>query len=318
MELDQVRAFLAVARSGSISKAARELYRTQPAISIKIGALEAELGERLLERRARGVALTPAGEIVRRRGESLLAAVETLRTELEDLSARRAGHLSVGASDTVCLYLLPRILKRFAAAYPGIELRLVTQISRRVIELIQADEIDLGIVTLPVESDTLAWRKLYDDRFVVVFPRRQRFAGRRWLRPAELEGQPIIHLKPDTLTRAWIDRLLEPYGLRDQVRMEVSTIEVIKKLVEVGLGISILPELAIREEVERGQLGAAHLRGVDLSRGLGLVFRKGKYFSRALGAFVDQVVEIGDPGPTHRSNARPDAPHPARSAGSPK
>ena len=299
MNLDQIQAFLAVVRRGSISRAALELYRTQPAISLKIQSLEAELGHRLLERRRRGVSLTPAGEIVRRRAESILGELDTLRKELGDLSARRVGRVSLGASDTVCLYLLPQILRQFIQKYPGIELRLFTQISRRVLDLIGADEIDLGIVTLPVAVDGLEARKLYEDRFVLVFPPGHAFERRRHLRLADLHDQPIIHLKPDTFTREWIDSLLEPIGLKGQIRMEVSTIEVIKRLVEMGLGVSLLPEMSVVEEAQRGRLRTARIRGKDLIRPMGLVYRRDKYFSLALTAFVEDLVAYAKSGTIH-------------------
>jgi DNA-binding transcriptional LysR family regulator len=290
MDLDQIRAFLAVVRLGSISRASLELYRTQPAISLKIQSLEAELGHRLLERRRRGVTLTPAGEVLRRRAESILGELETLRTELADLSARRVGRVSLGASDTVCLYLLPRVLRQFIQKYPGIELRLFTQISRRVLDLIISDEIDLGIVTLPVAAEGIEARKIYQDRFVLVFPPGHPFERRRHLRLADLHDQPIIHLKPDTVTREWIDSLLKPAGLKGQVRMEVSTIEVIKRLVEVGLGVSLLPEMSVADEARTGRLRTARIRGTDLTRPMGLVHRRDKYFSLALTAFVEDLV----------------------------
>src|SRR5262245_14292133 len=168
MDLAQIEAFLTVVRRGSISRASLELYRTQPAISLKIQSLEAELGHRLLERRRRGVSLTAAGEILRRRAESILGELDTLRKELADLSARRVGRVSLGASDTVCLYLLPQILRQFIQKYPGIELRLFTQISRRVLDLIAADEIDLGIVTLQVAAEGIEDRKLCQARLILV------------------------------------------------------------------------------------------------------------------------------------------------------
>jgi DNA-binding transcriptional LysR family regulator len=290
MELDQIRSFLVVARSGSFSLAARELYRTQPAISIKIRGLERELGQQLLERRQRGVALTPAGEVFRRRAEAILAEVDNLGSELRDLSARRLGHVSLGASDTVCLYLLPRMIRRFTQQYPGIQLRLVTQVSQRVLDLILTGQIDIGIVTLPVPTDGIETRPLYLDEFVVVLAPDHPLASRKPLRPSDLQPHPIIHLRPDTLTRRWIDAKLEPFGLRHRVRMEVSTIEVIKKLVEVGLGISLLPEMAVAEEVRAGRLRAAKLAGLPLRKPMGLAYRSGKYFSAALTAFVEGLT----------------------------
>ena len=290
MDLDQIRAFLRVARRGSFSRAAEELHRTQPAISLKIRSLETELGHHLFERRQRGVVLTPAGEVLQRRAETILGELETLATELADLSARRVGRVSLGASDTVCLYLLPQILKTFVQKYPGIELKLFTQITARVLELIASDTVDIGIVTLPLKTEGFLVQTLYQDRFVVVFPPGNPLARRRRLVPEDLRDHPIIHLKPDTATRKWIDSQLEPFGLKEQVRMEVSTIEVIKRMVEVGLGISVLPEMALKEELRSGRLRGARLSGVDLSRQMGLVYKREKYFSLALTAFVDDLV----------------------------
>jgi DNA-binding transcriptional LysR family regulator len=290
MELDQVRAFLAVAHHGTFSRAAQVLLRTQPAISIKIRTLETDIGHQLLERRQRGVSLTPAGEIFRRRAESVCAELEALSMELADLSARKIGRVALGASDTVCLYLLPQIAKRFVQKYPGIELKLSTQISRRVLELIQADQIDIGIVTLPVTDKGIATRELYRDRFLLIFPPGHPLESKRHVRPTDLHPHPIIHLKSETVTRNWIDRKLEPFGLKGQVRMEVSTIEVIKRLVEAGLGISLLPEMAVTEEVRAGRLRAVKLQGIVLTRSVGLAYRREKYFSLALTAFVEDIT----------------------------
>ncbi len=295
MELDQLKSFLTVARKGSFSSAAGDLFRTQPAVSMRIRGLESELGHQLLERRQRGVALTPAGEIVRRRAESILGEVGTLVAELADLSTRKSGRVSLGANDTVSLYFLPRIVKRFTQKYPGIELRLFTQISRRVLDLILSDQIDIGIVTLPLYHEGVEVREIYQDRFVAVFPPGHPLAQKRNLRVTDLKGLSIIHLKPDTVTRSWLDAKLEPFGLRSQVRMEVSTIEVIKRLVEAGLGISLLPEMAVREELSSGRLKAARLRGIALTRGVGLAYRRGKYFSIALKAFIEELEERATP-----------------------
>jgi DNA-binding transcriptional LysR family regulator len=289
MELDQIRTFMAVARRRSFSRAAEDLLRTQPAVSIKIRALEAEIGQQLLERRRRGVELTPAGEILLRRGESVLGEIEGLRNELSDLSSLRVGRVSLGASDTVSLSLLPPALKRFVATYPGVDLRLFTQISRRVLELVSRDVIDIGIVTLPVGDPSVETRALYRDEFVAVVPPSHPLARLKRLRPEDLRGHPIIHLKTETLTRAWINARLEPFGLHEQIRLEVSTVEVIKRLVEAGLGISILPEIAVQEEAGSGRLLVRRLPSLELLRPVGWAWRRGRYFSRALTALVAEV-----------------------------
>jgi DNA-binding transcriptional LysR family regulator len=219
----------------------------------------------------------------------VLGEIEGLRSELSDLSSLRVGRVSLGASDTVSLYLLPPALKRFVATYPGVDLRLFTQISRRVLELVSRDEIDIGIVTLPVADPSVETRALYRDEFVAVVPPAHPLARRRRLLPEDLRGHPMIHLKPETLTRAWITAKLEPYGLHEQIRLEVSTVEVIKRLVEAGLGISILPEIAVQEEASAGKLLVRRLPALELLRPVGWAWRRGKYFSRALNALIAEV-----------------------------
>jgi DNA-binding transcriptional LysR family regulator len=289
MELDQIRTLVAVTRRGSFTRAAQDLYLTQPAVSIRIKELEQELGHQLLVRRQRGVELTPAGRILHRRCETILGEIASLRSELTDLSDLKTGRVSLGASDTVCLYLLPRVLHRFAAKHAGIELSLSTQISRRVLDLVVRDEVDVGIVTLPVENKLVETQRLYDDEFLLIFPPGHVLDRRRRLVPGDLHGHPIIHLKPETYTRAWIDSRLEKLGLKGQVRLEVSTVEVIKRLVEAGLGISLVPQVAVLDEARAGRLRARRVPGLDLTRPLGLAFRRGKYFSRALHALVDEI-----------------------------
>lgn len=290
MELNQLKSFLAVARKGSFTGAAEGLFRTQPAISLRIRRLESELGQRLLERRQRGASLTPAGEIVRRRAEAIMGEIATLEAELADLSALKSGRVSLGANDTISLYFLPRVVKQFTRKYPKIELRLFTQISRRVLDLILSDQIDVGIVSLPLFHEGVEVRDLYQDRFIVVCPPGHPLTRKKRVRIHDLKSLPIIHLKPDTVTRNWIDSRLEPFGLKGQVRMEVSTIEVIKRLVEAGLGISILPEMAVRDELASGRLKVAKLRGIVLTRSVGLAFRRGRYFPMALQAFLDELA----------------------------
>ena len=291
MDLEQLQAFLAVVRHGSISRASEELLRTQPAISLRIQNLERDLGHALLERSQRGIALTPAGEILQRRADTVFTELEALRAELADLSSFQAGQVSLGASDTVCLYLLPQVLQQFVQRYPRIDVRLATQISQRVADFVLSGEIDIGIVTLPFEHEGLRSRVLYRDEFVLVYPPSHALSQRKRPKLSDLKEFPIIHLKRETITRRWIDGILEPAGLRGQIRMEVSTIEVVKKLVEVGTGISVLPRMAIDEEIRLGTLCAVRLQGVKLYRPMGLIYRKDKYFSIAVRAFTDHLTE---------------------------
>lgn len=287
MEFHQLETFREVVRQGSFMAAARALHMSQPAVSAHVKALEQALGARLLERDGRGVRLTTQGGLVLEAAEAALGAVDELRRRVrESLDPERA-RVVLACGDTVALHLLPRVITGFRAAHPRAEVAVQNHGSRTILDLVLSREADLGIVTRPPRMDAALWsRTLVRDPFVLALPRGHRLArGVRSLR--ELDGEPAVLLARSTETRGLVDRGLEAAGVRLGVALESLNLEVVKAYVASGLGLSIVPELAITE-ADRQRLAVLPLPAGLAPRRISVVRRK----DRAPGALVTTLLAL--------------------------
>jgi DNA-binding transcriptional LysR family regulator len=245
MELRQLESFREVVRQGSFTAAARQLRMTQPAISTHIKALESELKARLLERDGRGVRLTDAGRLVLEAAETALGAVHEVGRRVRESLAPERGRLVLACGDTVALHLLPPVLGAFRRAHPLAEVAVQNHGSRVILDLVLKREADLGIVTRPPWLDPALWtRPLLSDPFVLALPHGHALSkGIKTLH--DLDGQPAVLLARSTETRGLIERGLEAAGARLTVALESLNLEVVKAYVASGLGLSILPAMAV-------------------------------------------------------------------------
>jgi DNA-binding transcriptional LysR family regulator len=251
MELEQLRTFVAIARLGSLSAASESVNLSQPAVSRQVQALERRLGAKLLERGARGVQLTEAGEAVGRGAADVLARLEELEAELALLKGGEGGTLRVGATVTVCLYLLPPLLRRFRERYPRQEIIIVNERSRQIPELIRDRRIDVGIAsssTPPPGVRRVPWREL---SLVLL---RSEPEGPQPESPASLNslehsnvGSPFVLAAPGSL-RSLTEQVLAREGIEPRVVAEADSLEVVKRLVQDGFGRAIVPEICVTAE----------------------------------------------------------------------
>jgi LysR family transcriptional activator of glutamate synthase operon len=247
MELRQLETFREVVRQGSFTAAARALHMTQPAVSAHIKALEVELKARLLDRDGKGVRLTPPGRLVLEAAEAALGAVTEVQRRVRESLAPERGRIVLACGDTVALHLLPPVLTAFRAAHPEAEMAVQNHGSRAILDLVLTREADLGIVTRPPWLDPALWaRTLVSDPFVLAVPRGHPLEG--GLRDLhDLDGQSAVLLARSTETRGLIDRGLEAAGARPVVALESLNLEVVKAYVASGLGLSILPQMALTD-----------------------------------------------------------------------
>jgi DNA-binding transcriptional LysR family regulator len=285
MELNQLRGFLAVARAGSFTQAAKELFITQPALSIQIKGLEEELGELLFERQGKQLYLTPAGRLLQERAEELLGLVTQTHQELRALQGLKTGRLTIGTNDSNCLYLLPDLVRFFREKFPGIELHLTNRHSTEVVSLVGAGAVDFGLVTLPVldpriEAETLFWR---EDVAICSpgHPLSQQYS----VTLADIAQYPLLLLDKGSNSRKQLDQMLARAGLIPKVVMELGSVEVIKRYVEVDLGVSIIPGFTAEAEIRAGRLHAIRLDWLP-SRAVGVVRRRKGYLSPAAQMFL--------------------------------
>ena len=291
MELDQVTAFLEVARQRSFSRAAEKLYRTQPAISAQIRALEQELGQKLFDRSGRKIFLTPAGDVLYEYGEKLVALHrETLQRVLEVQDAV-AGKLVVGANEATCLYVLPQVFAGFKRKYPQVGISIYRNFSHKILQKMGENQVDIGIVTLPVTQNNLKVMPIFEDELQVVVPAKHPLAKRAAVKIEDLVPEPLIFPKGGH-TRELLDKIFRKYQQQLHISMELASVESIKKFVGAGLGISLLSRTYAEMETKSGILKLVPLHGMKLVRRLGLVYRTDHHVSRAVQAFVDVAASV--------------------------
>jgi DNA-binding transcriptional LysR family regulator len=287
MTLRQVEVFLAVARERSFSLAAGKIHLSQPTLSEHVRELERELGKPLFFRRGRSVTLTEAGRVFEPYATSVVAAVEDARQAIAELDGLSHGSLLVGASTTPGLYVLPGIIARFRARYPGIELRLQIANSRLIEERVRARELDLGVVgghMLPPGQECLA-AGLLDELVLVVAPRHP-WARRRDIPPARLAEAPLLMREEGSATRRVTERALRQAGIAFRTAMELDHTEAIKQAVMAGLGVAFLSTHAIRGEVATGRIRALRLRGLRIHRHFHVIHHSARRLGASARAFM--------------------------------
>jgi DNA-binding transcriptional LysR family regulator len=273
LNLDQLEALREVVALGSFSAAAQRLNLTQPAISLQVKQLEARLGVSLVERVGKRAFATAAGSDLLAHGRRLFdeaaAALATARRHRGGV----AGRVRIGAGATACIYILPAALRELTVNYPDLEIIVTTGNSDEIIRAIDDNALDLALVTLPVRGDRLAVTPLLDDPLVAVLPPASASPSR--LRPGDFTGMPLILYERGGTTSRIISAWFARAGSAAKPVMELGSAEAIKRLIGVGLGRSILPELSVRAEAASGELVIRPLAPA-LTRTLGLVHRRDK------------------------------------------
>ena len=289
--LRQLRTFVAVAEHGSITEAARALNLTQPAASQQLREIERLLGTRLLDRAGGrpGGRLVPTASGVAALGPArqALAAAAEAAAAAQAVRAGTAGRVRLGTGATACIYLLPSALTAVRARLPGLEIVVATGNTPDILRRVEEGVLDLGLVTLPRHVPrSLAATLVRRDRLVALLP--AALAGPATFTPAGLAALPLILYEPGGDTRGIVDAWFRRAGLAPKPIMELGSVEAIKVLVGSGLGASVLPLLALEQEVP-----GAVVRPLrpPLARGLALVVRRTKLVDPGLRAMMAALAD---------------------------
>ena len=289
MNLDQLRNFYEVAVHRSFTLAAEKLFRTQPAISTQVRMLEEELGERLFDRIGKKVFLTQAGEILLSYAERMLRLHDEAKLAVSELNATPKGRLLIGANEATCIYILPRVFTVYKQRCPEVQISIYRNFSKKVLEKVLNNQLDFGIVTLPVVHKDLVTIPISEDELWLITSPAHPLASLSAVGLAEMVGYPMIFHKAGT-TR---ERIMKHFGkLAEKVNIsfELASIETIKKFVAIGMGVSIVPRSYALNESQQGTLCLMPIKNLRIVRKLGLIYRKDHYLSRASKAFL-QVME---------------------------
>ena len=306
MEIAQVEAFLAVGTFGGFRRAADALRVTQPAISARIKALEASLGVRLFERGRSGLALSAAGRALRPHAEQLLHALALARQAVHDLRpAAGGGAITIAAALSICTYLLPDVLKRFQAAHPKTLITVRSGHSKEVLEMVLAGDAELGLAR-SLQHPEVETVSLRDDPLVLVSAPGGAMARQGRVRLEQVAAQPLILFDRGSSDWTLSHGLFRRAGLVPNVVLEVESIEAAKRMVERGIGVAFLPQLAVVREIQRRRLIAIDVRDAEpLSRSLDLIHPRQRPLSAEAQALLKTLRSAvgGSPAPT-RSGAR--------------
>ncbi len=293
----RLHTFVVVAREGGFARAGRRLGRTQSSVSQAIAQLEWELGCKAFAREGRGARLTDAGRVLLAHAEEILEQMGRARAHLEAAADLRAGELVIGASDTLACHLLPPLLAAFRARYPGVELRLDNRPSPATARAVAERRTHVGVVSLPLPDDLTASARppgqrvrvqsLLRQEDVVILPPGHPLGRRKRLAIRDLLEVPLLLLDRTTGTRAFLERAFAALPAAPRVVMEMSSVEVLKRLVELGFGASVVPAWATAREAAAGSLLARPLRGLPAGRAVGLVTPAVDPLPRATAAFVE-------------------------------
>lgn len=275
MEFRQLRTLLAIAETRNFTRAAGRVHLTQAAVSAQIKALETETGVPLFARVNKKVFLTEAGELLVRRAERLLNAHDEALLALKELGDAEKGRLRIGTASTMASNdQLPMILAELKRAYPKAQLAVRRATSTEIVAQILQNDLDIGLVSLPVEASDIRSEVLQRDRLVAIMQPTHALAQQRSVSPTQLAAEPLILGEQGGNTRRLIDLFFEKSGVRPEVIMELGSMTSIKRMVEHGLGLSIVPRSSVREEAKAGKLIALPVRGFKDHWELGLVSLK--------------------------------------------
>lgn len=292
MDLGQLEAFVQVANQRSFSRAAEALFLTQPSVTARIQALERDLGERLFERSGRGVRLTEVGACFLPHAERVLQALHAGRDAIDSLRNLQSGSLIVASAATVSTYILPTLLKNFRVRFPRVEVSVKTGRSEEVLQMLLQDEAQVGLVRAVYHQD-VETRGLIEDELVLVSKADHELADAGAVTVEQLGDHPFIFFERNSSYYSLAQGLFRQHGVVPRTQMELDSMEASKKMVEEGLGIALLPRMAVERELTTGELREIEIVGMpNPSRQIALISRRSRPLGPVAQAFVEIVQEM--------------------------
>src|SRR3990172_3048224 len=288
MELSQLTIFLTVASEKSFSRAAQKLSRTQPAVSLAIQRLEAELGEKLLDRSLKDGTLTDAGKIVLEYAQKFENLRRELKNSLTELRHQYTGKLIIGANESGALYLLAHLCK-FRELYPGVKIEIRRSLSRNIPREVLDGSLDLGVVSYRPGDRNLHSTVIYHDAVAFIVHPQHRFADRKQISIRDLGNEVVIAHNIASPYRQIVLDAFQKHRVMLNMAIEIPTVETIKKLVQTQIGVAFVPRMCVQSELAAGQLVEIPVRELPVARKIHLVHPAHRHLSHAARAFLELI-----------------------------
>ena len=288
----RIRVFRTVARHLNFSRAAEELFLTQPAVTQQIKALEDELRVPLFDRTGGHISLTPAGKALLPLAEKMKALSDEALAAVAGAYGQLAGELSLGASQTIGQYLLPKFVAGFLRTNPHVRITARSGNSDAMLEALVAQEIQLALIEGPEQRKDLHIEPFMEDHMVLVVPASHDWANQE-IEPDDLTSQPLLMREFGSGSRRVVEHALASIGLKPKdlkILMELDSTEGLLSAVEAGLGITFVSRWAVRNQLALGTLVLARVRGLKLSRRFSMAYQAGPEPTGNVGAFRDFLL----------------------------
>lgn len=285
----RLQVFYTVAKQLSFTKAAEQLFMTQPAVTFQVKQLEEHFNTRLFERSHAKIALTPAGTMVLEYAERILALSEEMDKRVADLTGAVAGPLLLGASTTIAEFILPHILGEFKAMHPEVDAHMMVANSETIVNRVADHTIDVGLIESPTYLPSLQNEICCDDELVLICAPDHPLAKKATVRARDIADVPMVRREPGSGTREFTDNYFRNCGVPPEdvnLFMELGSPEAMKGVVETGIAVAIVSRATIAKELRLGTVVAVALEP-RLMRTLSVVHPKEKFRSRLLTTFVD-------------------------------
>src|ERR1051325_3649488 len=285
MDINQLEVFLAVAQEKSFSRAAEALHRTQPAVSQAIRRLETELGESLFDRSSKDGTLTAAGRVLFDFSQQMLNLRHHAHLAIRELRDLHRGKLALGANEYTVMSLLP-LIPVFRARHPHIKIEIKRSLASRIPGEIIGRDVEIGVVSFKPNDPAIKSLSIGVDELALVVAPNHPLAGNKVVSVRDLGAESFIAHNVPSPYREKVIKTFEKHRTPLNISMEMPTLESIKRLVEEGMGVALIPRLAAQVEIERQQLVGLAVREMKLERRLHLIYRKGATLSHAAKAFL--------------------------------
>ncbi len=283
MNFRHLKIFLAVCDQGSMTRAAKQLYMTQPSVSQVIAELENEYAVRLFERLNHRLFITAAGERLQSYARHILHLTEQAEKELLDMG--RHGSLRIGASLTIGAYLLPELLAAFQAQAPEVDVFSRVDNTAVIERLILEDQLDFGLVEGPIHSEQIFEENYCADYLIFICSAQHPLAQKGTVTPADLAQQPFIVREAGSGTQDIFEHAMQDAGINWKAAGVYNNIEAIKQSVLANLGLAVVSQIAVAEEIRQGRLVRLEVPGMVLRRKFNLIYHQQKFFSQAMQSF---------------------------------
>lgn len=291
INFDLYRIFYITARANSISKAAKELYISQPAVSQAIKQLEERLGGRLFFRTPKGIVLTAEGEVVFKYIEQAYNFIMTAQTKFSEMHGLINGEIKIGASDTLCKYYLLPHIEAFHHNYPDIRIQITNRTTKETIELLESGKVDFGVINLPVEQNKhlqVIEGLSINECFVV--GEKYRAIAEKSISINELANYPILLLEKGSNTRKCLDDYFERIGVKIVPEIELGSIDLLVEFARMGFGAAFVVKNFIEEELKNSKLYEIQLTEQLPHRKIGIVYLKNVPLSAAAKKFIERLI----------------------------